>query len=162
MKIGWIGTGVMGVSMCGHLGNDVIIYTRTKPKAQPLLDRGATWTDSPRQVARQADIIFTMVGSPADVRQVYFGETGIVAGLTPGKITVDLTTTAPSLAQEIFHANPRALDAPTAARARAESASARRNASSLKGTVTFAPRKPSMRIRRTVAAKPCSGESTRP
>ena len=82
MKIGWIGTGVMGISMCSHLGNDVVIYTRTKSKAQPLLDRGATWTDSPRQVARQADIIFTMVGYPADVRQVYFGETGIVAGLT--------------------------------------------------------------------------------
>lgn len=98
--------------MCGHLGVPVVVYSRTKSKAQPLLDRGATWADSPREVARQADIIFTMVGFPADVRQVYFGDTGVLAGLKPGTITVDMTTTAPSLAQEIFSANPLALDAP--------------------------------------------------
>ncbi|MCG3146978.1 MAG: 2-hydroxy-3-oxopropionate reductase [Verrucomicrobiae bacterium] len=115
MKIGWIGTGVMGVSMSGHLlaaGNVVTVYSRTKAKAQPLLDRGATWANSPCEVARNTEIVFTMVGFPEDVRQVYFGESGIFAGLKPGTITVDMTSTAPSLAQEIFATNPNSLDAP--------------------------------------------------
>lgn len=104
LKLGWIGTGVMGVSMCGHLltaGHSVVVYTRTKSKAQPLLDRGATWGNSPGEVAGQADVVFTMVGSPQDVREVYFGSTGLLAGARPGALAIDLTTTAPSLAQEL-------------------------------------------------------------
>ena len=73
-RIGWIGTGVMGLSMCGHLmakGYPATIFSRTKSRAQSLLDRGATWADTPGAVAGQADIIFTIVGLPSDVREVY-------------------------------------------------------------------------------------------
>lgn len=104
-RIAWIGTGVMGLSMCGHLleaGYPVTIYSRTKAKAQPLLDRGATWADSPREAASHADIIFTMVGFPNDVREVYLSDTGVLAGARPGAIAVDMTSTSPSLAKEIF------------------------------------------------------------
>lgn len=95
----------MGLSMCGHLleaGYPVTIYSRTKAKAQPLLDRGATWADSPREAASHADIIFTMVGFPNDVREVYLSDTGVLAGARPGAIAVDMTSTSPSLAKEIF------------------------------------------------------------
>jgi len=119
MKIGWIGTGVMGVSMSGHLlaaGNSVTIFSRTKAKAQPLLDRGATWADSPRDVAAGSEIVFTMVGFPKDVRQVYFGDSGVLAGAKLGTIAVDMTSTAPSLSQEIAAAGQAkgitTLDAP--------------------------------------------------
>jgi len=78
-RISWIGTGVMGLSMCGHLlgnGARVSVFTRTRDKAQPLLDRGARWVGSPREAAEQSDIVCTMVGFPADVRDVYFSEAG--------------------------------------------------------------------------------------
>jgi 3-hydroxyisobutyrate dehydrogenase len=103
-RIGWIGTGVMGVSMCGHLrqaGYPVTLYTRTRAKAQPLLDRGALWADHPRAVAEQSTVIVTMVGFPRDVREVYFGPEGILAGARPGSILIDMTTTEPALSQEI-------------------------------------------------------------
>src|SRR5437762_7074376 len=106
-RIGWIGTGVMGISMGGHLlaaGHSLVIYNRTKAKAQPLLDRGATWADSPREVAGTTDVVFTMVGFPEDVRQVYFGDTSVLAGAKPGTLVVDMTSTAPSLSQEIYAA----------------------------------------------------------
>ena len=89
-RIGWIGTGVMGSSMCGHIltaGYRVTVHSRTKSKAQPLVDLGATWAENPRTVAAQSDMIFTMVGFPQDVRTVYFGETGILAGAQAGTIT---------------------------------------------------------------------------
>jgi 3-hydroxyisobutyrate dehydrogenase len=118
-RIGWIGTGVMGVSMCGHLLNNglrVSVFNRTKTKAQPLLDKGATWVDSPRAVAEQSDVTFTMVGFPQEVRDVYFGENGVLAGVKHGVVLVDMTTTAPSLAQEIYAAakakGAQAIDAP--------------------------------------------------
>jgi 3-hydroxyisobutyrate dehydrogenase len=118
-RIGWIGTGVMGVSMCGHLLNQglrVTVFNRTKAKAQPLLDKGATWADSPGAVAEQSDATFTMVGFPQEVRDVYFGENGVLAGAKRGSILVDMTTTAPSLAQEIYAAakakDAQAIDAP--------------------------------------------------
>jgi 3-hydroxyisobutyrate dehydrogenase len=118
-RIGWIGTGVMGSSMCGHLltaGYGVTIHTRTRSKAQPLLDRGAQWAESPRAVAAESDILFTMVGFPQDVRQVYFGETGVLAGAQPGTVFVDMTTTDPALSCEIAeHATAKggsAIDAP--------------------------------------------------
>jgi len=102
--IGWIGAGVMGSSMCGHLLTDgyrVTIHSRTKSKAQPLLDRGAQWAEHPRAVAIDSDVLLTMVGFPQDVRTVYFDKTGILAGARAGMILIDMTTTQPSLSREI-------------------------------------------------------------
>ena len=84
--IGWIGAGVMGASMCGHLlqaGYPVTVYSRTMAKAHPLLDRGASWAESPQAVAERVKVIITMVGFPRDVREVYFGPEGILAGVEP-------------------------------------------------------------------------------
>ena len=104
-KIGWIGTGVMGRWMCQHvmdLGYTATIFTRTKSKADPLLKAGATWADSPAEVAENSDIIFTIVGFPEDVRHVYLGENGILTTAKSGSIIVDMTTTEPSLAIEVY------------------------------------------------------------
>jgi 3-hydroxyisobutyrate dehydrogenase len=113
--LGWIGTGVMGLSMCGHLlgkGYGVTVYNRTKSKAQPLLDKGARWGDSPRAVTAQANVLFTMVGYPRDVREVYFGADGVLAGVKPGSLVVDMTTTEPRLSKEIYEAaKARGVDA---------------------------------------------------
>jgi len=106
-RLGWIGTGVMGRSMCGHLmakGFSMTVYNRSKAKAQPLLDRGAAWADSPRQVAEQSDVVFAIVGFPQDVREVFLGPEGALAGSKPGNILVDMTTSEPSLAVEIYQA----------------------------------------------------------
>ena len=118
-RIGWIGTGVMGSSMCGHLltaGCRVTVHSRTQSKAQSLLDRGAQWAKSPRAVAAQSDVLFTMVGFPQDVRAVYFDETGILAGTRAGMVLIDMTTTQPSLSRDIAAAasanNLSAIDAP--------------------------------------------------
>jgi 3-hydroxyisobutyrate dehydrogenase len=103
-RIGWIGTGVMGLSMCGHLlaaGYRVTVYSRTKTKAQALLDRGAEWAERPQAVAAAAEVIVTMVGFPEDVRGVYFGPSGILSGVKAGAILVDMTTTIPTLSREI-------------------------------------------------------------
>ncbi len=109
----------MGVSMCGHLmakGYPATVFSRTKAKAQPLLDKGAIWADSPRAVAEQADIVFTMVGFPADVREVYLGSDGVLECRGGAKILVDMTTTSPSLSKEIHAAAQKrgisAIDAP--------------------------------------------------
>jgi len=102
--IGWIGTGVMGASMCSHLrsaGHPVTVFTRTKSKAASLLDAGAEWADSPRTVAERCPVVCTMVGFPPDVRQVYFGDDGVLAAAQPGALLIDFTTTEPSLAVEI-------------------------------------------------------------
>jgi 3-hydroxyisobutyrate dehydrogenase len=118
-RIGWIGTGVMGLSMCGHVldaGYTVTVFNRTKSKAQPLVDRGAAWVDSPRAVAEASDIVFTMVGFPPDVREVYFSDRGILGGVRRGAALVDMTTTEPTLAREIAEAarakGVQAIDAP--------------------------------------------------
>jgi len=118
-RISWIGTGVMGLSMCGHLlakGAHAAVFTRTRSRAQPLLDAGATWTESPRAAAERSDIVFTMVGFPADVREVYFSADGVMAGARAGSVVIDMTTTEPSLAIEIAKAaatrDASALDAP--------------------------------------------------
>ncbi len=106
-RIGWVGTGVMGLSMCGHIlakGYPVIVSTRTKSRAQPLLDRGAAWADTPRQAGANADIVFTIVGFPSDVREVYFGADGLLPGTRSGQIFVDMTTTEPQIAKEIDEA----------------------------------------------------------
>ena len=103
-RIGWIGTGVMGSSMCGHLidkGFAATVFTRSRHKAQGLVDKGAAWADSPRAVAEQSDVVFSIVGFPADVRQVLLGDDGALAGSRPGNVLVDMTTSEPSLAVEI-------------------------------------------------------------
>lgn len=117
--VGWIGAGVMGRWMCQHLidaGYPAVVYTRTRAKAEPLLDAGATWAESPAAVARQADIVFTMVGFPEDVREVYQGDQGVLAGARDGLITVDMTTTEPRLAKTICETalplGVQAIDAP--------------------------------------------------
>ncbi len=118
-RIGWIGTGVMGVPMCRHLqtaGYRLTVFTRDRTKALPILANGATWADSPRAVVEQSEVLFTMVGFPKDVREVYFGDHGLLAGLRPGMIVIDMTTTEPSLACDIAAAaqtrGADALDAP--------------------------------------------------
>jgi 3-hydroxyisobutyrate dehydrogenase len=118
-SLGWIGTGIMGRSMCGHLlakGHPVTVHSRTKARADGLIEQGARWADSAAQVAAAADIVFTMVGFPADVRDVYFGDAGVLHSLPSGAIAVDMTTTEPSLAIEIARAatakGAAAVDAP--------------------------------------------------
>lgn len=118
-RLGWIGTGVMGGAMCGHLlaqGYSLTLYSRTRQKAEKLLEAGANWADSPRAVAEQSDVVFTIVGFPADVREVCLGEQGVLAGGRPGLVLVDMTTSPPSLASEIYAAakdqGVHALDAP--------------------------------------------------
>ncbi|MEL7497965.1 MAG: NAD(P)-dependent oxidoreductase [Planctomycetota bacterium] len=103
-RVGWIGLGVMGASMCGHLvdaGFQVTLFTRTKAKAEALIQRGAEWADSPKNVAAVSDIVFSIVGMPADVREVILGDQGVLAGCHPGSVIVDMTTSEPDLAIEI-------------------------------------------------------------
>lgn len=118
-KIGWIGTGVMGRSMCQHIihkGYKTFVYNRTKKKAKKLIDSGATWVNSPEAVAQTSDVVFTMVGFPRDVREVYFGSNGVLKGVKGGSILVDMTTTEPSLSKEIYKEAKRkkatSIDAP--------------------------------------------------
>jgi 3-hydroxyisobutyrate dehydrogenase len=103
-RIGWIGVGVMGKSMCGHLvaaGYSATVFNRTKEKCGPLLEKGAAWADSPRTVAEASDVVFTIVGFPHDVRGVILGDEGALAGCREGNILVDMTTSEPSLAESI-------------------------------------------------------------
>jgi 3-hydroxyisobutyrate dehydrogenase len=103
-RIGWIGTGVMGSSMVGHLmsaGFSATVYNRTKAKADPLVAKGAKWAGTPKAVAEQSDVVFTIVGFPSDVREVTLGDEGILAGSKAGAVLVDMTTSEPSLAVEI-------------------------------------------------------------
>lgn len=119
-SIGWIGTGVMGHSMAGHLldaGYPLTLTTRTREKAEPLITRGAQWAASPREVAAASEIVFAIVGYPADVREVFLdAQHGALAGIGHGGVLVDMTTSEPSLAIEIQKlASERgadALDAP--------------------------------------------------
>jgi 3-hydroxyisobutyrate dehydrogenase len=106
-RIGWIGTGVMGSSMAGHLlnkGYAATVFNRTRDKAKPLLERGAQWGDSPKAVAQKSDIIFSIVGFPHDVREVILGSDGALNGASAGSVLVDMTTSEPSLAREIYQA----------------------------------------------------------
>ena len=103
-RVGWIGTGVMGLSMCGHVmsaGYEATVYNRTRARAKPLLDRGAKEASSPREVAESSDVIFSIVGYPSDVRDVTLGLDGTIAGAGPGTVLVDMTTSEPALAREI-------------------------------------------------------------
>ena len=106
-RIGWIGTGVMGASMVGHLmkaGFSATVYSRTKSKAEGLIEQGAAWADSPQAVAEASDVVFSIVGFPSDVREVMLGENGALAGASEGCVLVDMTTSDPSLAVEIAEA----------------------------------------------------------
>jgi 3-hydroxyisobutyrate dehydrogenase len=103
-RVGWIGTGVMGLSMCGHVldaGYDVTVHNRTRDRAQPLLERGATWADTPGAVAAASDVVCSIVGYPGDVREVLLGDDGALSSAAAGSVLVDLTTSEPSLAVEI-------------------------------------------------------------
>jgi 3-hydroxyisobutyrate dehydrogenase len=118
-SIAFIGTGVMGRSMAGHLqkaGHTLHVHNRTKAKAQELLDAGATWHDTPGSAAAQADFVFTIVGFPSDVEETYFGAQGVLAHAKPGTVVVDMTTSSPALARRIAEAATAkgllALDAP--------------------------------------------------
>lgn len=118
-KIAFIGTGVMGKSMAGHLlnaGHELYVYNRTREKAKELEERGAVWCESPGEAAAQADVVITIVGYPHDVEKVYLGEGGIVERAKPGTYLIDMTTSKPSLAQKIYaeaaKKHLKALDAP--------------------------------------------------
>jgi 3-hydroxyisobutyrate dehydrogenase len=103
-RIGWIGTGVMGRSMCGHLidaGYKATVYNRTPSKTGDLINRGAALASSPREVAEQSDVVFTIVGFPEDVESVILGEDGVLSGCDGGMTIVDMTTSRPSLAETI-------------------------------------------------------------
>jgi 3-hydroxyisobutyrate dehydrogenase len=108
-RIGWIGTGVMGASMCGHLlaaGHPVTVTTRTRSKADALVGAGAAWADSPAAVAAASDVVFVMVGYPSEVEDVVLGdhqtgEGGVLGALAAGGLVVDMTTSRPALAVEI-------------------------------------------------------------
>jgi len=117
--VAWIGTGVMGRSMAAHLLKDgwkLKVFNRTKEKAQDLIDAGAEWMESPGECAEDADAVFTIVGFPHDVREVYLGDDGILARGKPDALLCDMTTSEPSLAQEIAtkaaERGMMALDAP--------------------------------------------------
>lgn len=119
MKIGFIGIGVMGESMAGHLlkaGHDLYVYNRTKSKADRIVAEGATWCEDVKSIARQCDLIFTIIGVPADVESVYLNEDGLVNHTKKGTILVDMTTSTPDLAKRIYEAGTqkglKCLDAP--------------------------------------------------
>jgi 3-hydroxyisobutyrate dehydrogenase len=117
--IGWIGTGVMGAPMAGHLleaGFQVSVFNRTRSRADGLVQAGATWRDSPPELARDVDVVITMLGTPADVRDVILGEGRVLDTMREGALLIDMTTSEPSLAVEIHEAGQTkgvdALDAP--------------------------------------------------
>lgn len=117
--IGWIGTGVMGRSMAGHLleqGYEVSVFNRTRSSADSLTEAGARWRESPAELAGDADVLITMLGTPVDVRDVILGEGRLLESMRAGSLLIDMTTSEPSLAQEIEAAATAkgisALDAP--------------------------------------------------
>ena len=116
--VGFIGTGVMGKSMIRHLLKkyNVVVYNRTKERALDLLEEGATWADTPTEVANLADVVLTIVGYPKDVEEVYFGDQGIFKSTKEHLVVVDLTTSTPTLAKRIAEEavarSWEALDAP--------------------------------------------------
>lgn len=118
-KIGFIGTGIMGAAMAGHLmdaGYELTVYNRTKEKAEGLLARGAKWAESAGACAKNQDVVITIVGYPKDVESCYLGADGILANAKPGAYLVDMTTSAPALAIRIYEAAKQAgmhaMDAP--------------------------------------------------
>jgi 3-hydroxyisobutyrate dehydrogenase len=119
LSIGFIGTGVMGRSMAGHLlrtGHAVHVFNRTKEKAQALIDAGAHWRDSAGEVAAASDTVITMLGFPTDVEETYLGTGGVIERAKPGALLIDMTTSSPVLSRRIADAASKrglsALDAP--------------------------------------------------
>jgi 3-hydroxyisobutyrate dehydrogenase len=117
--IGFIGLGIMGASMASRLaaaGYPLHVYNRTRAKAEPLIEAGATWHETPRTLAEASDVIFTIVGTPADVRALYLGDDGLIKHARNDAVLVDMTTSSPQLAEELAaHAKARGvhmLDAP--------------------------------------------------
>jgi 3-hydroxyisobutyrate dehydrogenase len=105
--IGFIGIGVMGKSMAGHLlkaGYPLHVYNRTRSKTDSLVAEGAGWEESPGAVAAASDVVITIIGFPQDVEAVYLGEDGIIAHAKPGAVLVDMTTSSPKLAVQIAEA----------------------------------------------------------
>ncbi|HAB0408879.1 TPA_asm: NAD(P)-dependent oxidoreductase [Listeria monocytogenes] len=103
-KIGFVGTGVMGSCMAGHLleaGYEVLVYTRTKTKAEDLLEKGALWIKTPGELANKVDILISMVGYPKDVEELYLGENGFLENLAVGTVAIDMTTSSPALAKKM-------------------------------------------------------------
>ncbi|WP_273851563.1 NAD(P)-dependent oxidoreductase [Guptibacillus spartinae] len=103
--LGFIGIGVMGESMVRNLinaGYRTLISTRTKRKAEALIQEGAEWYDEVKDVAANADVILTMVGYPKDVEEVYIGENGLLEHARAHSILIDMTTSSPALAEEIY------------------------------------------------------------
>lgn len=112
-KVGFVGLGVMGGQMVNRLlskGHSVVGYNRTRTKAQWLIDKGMQWTDSPGQVARASDVTFAMVTNSAAIQAITDGPDGLVAGLTAGKIVVDMSTVSPTVSRALA-AKVRALGA---------------------------------------------------
>ena len=102
--LGFIGTGVMGASMAGHLlaaGHVLHVHSRTRAKAEDLISQGAVWAEDPAALAAICDVVFTMVGFPTDVEQLYDGPAGLIAQARPGTVLVDMTTSRPDLAQRL-------------------------------------------------------------
>lgn len=119
MRIGWIGTGVMGASMAGHVqkaGHSLAVFNRTREKASALLAGGAVWCASPRAVAEISEVVFSIVGFPHDVEATYLGTEGVLAAGALPRIIVDMTTSQPALARRLETAaaarGVRSLDAP--------------------------------------------------
>lgn len=103
-KVGWIGLGVMGFSMAQHLLHsdlEVSVFSRTREKAEPLLKQGATWKENPAELAQGVDFLFSMVGYPKDVEDIYFQQNGIFEGVTENTVLIDMTTSSPELAGNI-------------------------------------------------------------
>jgi 3-hydroxyisobutyrate dehydrogenase len=125
-RIGFVGTGIMGASMAGHLlaaGHELHVHSRTRDKALPLVERGGIWHDTPADVAAASDVVITMLGLPSDVEEVYFGgaggrvaETSLLGRSRPGTLLIDMTTSSPALAARIAEAAAArglaAIDAP--------------------------------------------------
>ena len=118
-RIAFIGIGVMGKSMAGHLldaGYPLAVFNRTQSKADDLVARGAIWADSPAAAAENADVVITIVGFPADVEETYFGDSGVFKTIKTGALVIDMTTSSPLLAKRIAEAGREkgvgSLDAP--------------------------------------------------
>lgn len=106
-KVAFIGTGIMGAPIAGHImdaGYDLTVYNRTNSKADALVARGAHWAESPAAAAADADVVFTMLGYPTDVEDVYLATNGLVRAAKKGAWLVDLTTSSPQLARDIHDA----------------------------------------------------------
>lgn len=104
LKVAFIGTGIMGAPIAGHImdaGYPLTVFNRTKAKAEGLIAKGATWADSPAEAAKDADVVFTMVGFPTDVEEIYLAGDGLLATAKDGAYLIGLTTSAPELARDI-------------------------------------------------------------